>query len=399
VVLLLSLIGFYLTCYVLYHYVLIFCHFLLKDTNQAPPSGTTRFGILVPAHNEEILLSRLLRSIDEQNYQRGKYHCIVVADNCTDNTANIGLRHSATVLTRKDPVHRGKGYALQWGLSQINLNDYDAIFVVDADSEISREALAQLDRLLNQGESMIQCYNGVANPDDSWFSRLLDVSRSFVNEICLPAKQKLGLSVYLMGNGMCFSTRILSRYGWSAFTVGEDWEYYARLIQDGEKVGFGRMARVYHQESVSLGQATSQRMRWSSGRFFVAGKYGFLLFLEGIREGNFMKLDASLPLLFPNLSLGMNLTVFSFVLAFAALHEGLPRSILLALLGTLTFMQLMMFLSGILFTNNKLMKALSIFLAPLFLFWKLGIDLVSLAGFGRGEWTRTERKHPGSLRR
>ena len=118
-----------------------------------------------------------------------------------------------------------------------------------------------------------------------------------------------------MGNGMCFDVGMLRTLGWGAFSIGEDWEYYAKLVLSGTLVGYSRLARVYHQESVNLRQASSQRIRWSSGRFQVLRTYGPRLLWQGIRTGNVRCIDASLPLVLPNPSLGMNLTFGGLVAA------------------------------------------------------------------------------------
>jgi cellulose synthase/poly-beta-1,6-N-acetylglucosamine synthase-like glycosyltransferase len=202
---------------------------------------------------------------------------------------------------------------------------------------------------------------------------------------------KLGLSSYLMGNGMCFSRKFLQECGWNAFTVGEDWEFYTKIIQVGKTVAFSNKARVYHQESSSLKQATTQRMRWSSGRFEIARKYGFRLFFQGLREGDIIKIDGSLPLLFPNPSLGMNLTLIGLIISIVVLFASGNNSFAFWYIS-LFVLQLVIFVAGILYTKNKIMKLLSLFVAPIFLTWKLGIDAFSLLGFGTKKWIRTERK-------
>jgi cellulose synthase/poly-beta-1,6-N-acetylglucosamine synthase-like glycosyltransferase len=181
------------------------------------------------------------------------------------------------------------------------------------------------------------------------------------------------------------------KYGWDAFTVGEDWEYYAKLVRAGETVSFANKARVYHQESSSLKQATSQRMRWSSGRFAVAWKYGIGLFFRGLVERNIKKMDASLPLLFPNPSLGMNITVVGFILSLV-IPAALNKHSFALWFSSLMLLQIIIFMVGILYTRDRLKNFLSLFAAPLFLIWKMGIDAFSALGLGRKKWVRTERK-------
>ena len=391
VIVLLTIIGVYVGSYVLYSVCLVAAAMLIKDVVKVSPRRESRFGIIVPAHNEELLLPRLLKSITAQNYPQDKFKSIIVADNCTDNTPKVAREYGAYVLVRQDDVHQGKGYALRYALDQIDLSEFDAILVVDADSVLNSHALSELDRSLSGGARIIQCYNGVANPEASWFTRLLDVSRTFGNEIYHPAKQKLGLSSYLMGNGMCFASEVLKEHGWDAFTVGEDWEYYATLMQRGEIVAFDRDARVYHEESTTLKQASPQRMRWSSGRFAIAWNHGLTLFYKGLAERNIRKVDGSVPLLFPNPSLGVNLTAIGLILSFW-ITEAIPQAIFIVLFLTLAAMQLGMFLIGVAYTREGFKNSLCVIMVPMFLLWKMSIDcLAATTGVGASKWRRTDR--------
>jgi cellulose synthase/poly-beta-1,6-N-acetylglucosamine synthase-like glycosyltransferase len=391
VTLLLGVAACYLAVYVAYQVLLFVANALVRDPAPFTPAKMNRIAVLAPAHNEELFLPRLVETLTRQDYPPDRYTVIVIADNCTDGTAAAARKFGVEVFERNVTEKRGKGYAIGWILERIDLDALDAVVIVDGDSLVGPSFLSALNLQLERGDQVIQCYNGVANPGQSWFTRLMDVSRTIANEILHPAKRKLGLSSHLMGNGMCFSTRVIRAFGWSAFSVGEDWEYYARLVLSGAHVGYSRDARVYHQESVNLKQASSQRLRWSGGRFQVLRQYGPSLFVEGIRKGNITCLDASLPLLFPNPSLGINLTILGLGLSTAAWYFG--GSLALAVLfGILAVIQFALFMIGVLYTRDKLANALSLFLAPAFLIWKMGIDVLSLGGVGTKRWKPTERK-------
>jgi len=385
----LVLAGIYLSCYMAYWLVLLGTHLFSSAHPSAVGSLLTRFAIVIPAHDEELLLPRLLASTGNQDYPRERFDTIVVADHCTDGTADAARHNGASVLERFDQGKRGKGYAIKWALETIALDKYDAVLIVDADCFMSANALKSLDGAI-EGKQAIQCYSGVGNPDDSWFTRLLDVSRTINNDIYSRAKQRLGLSCQLIGTGMCFATRILKTYGWDALTIGEDCEYYAKLIQSGETVGFDWNAKIYHQESSSLKQATSQRMRWSSGRFAVGWRYGFRLLSRGMAERNGIKFDAGLSLILPNPSLGMNGTLVC--LGLALFVGGGRLDALAAWFLLLALLQFGVFVVGVFHTKNRPSKFLAIFVAPAFLAWKLGIDALAILGVGRKKWIRTERK-------
>lgn len=389
----LVLFGIYLSCYVIYWYILLGTHFFLSKQKAKIGSMETKFAIVIPAHNEELLLPRLLASASGQDYPGELFDTIVVADNCSDGTANLARLSGAKVLERSDDKQKGKGYAIKWALEKIGLDNYDAVVIIDADCIMDCKFLGCLEVTL-QGMRVVQCYSGVANPDESWFTRLLDVSRTINNDVYHPAKVRLGFSSQLMGTGMCFLTSVLKQYGWEAFTVGEDCEYYAILLQNGETVGFSQAAKVFHEESSSLKQATSQRMRWSSGRFAVAWKYGFRLLLRGVIERNFVKFEAGMSLILPNPSLGMNITGVCLVGAFLIPIDH--KTTFMIWFFLLVLAQFGVFLTGVFHTKNRISKLMAIFVAPVFLAWKMGIDALSILGVGRSKWVKTERKSPPS---
>lgn len=382
---------FYLTAATVYLLVLAVVYFIVPEPQVYHYSKLNRFGILVPAHNEELLILRLCESLQQIAYSQELFEVFIIADNCTDRTAEICGAYPFHVLTRNDPSHRGKGFAISWALERISLEKFDAVFMVDADNTVDPMILTELNQAINRGELAIQCNNSVGNRADSWFTQLLFVSRTVSNLLYHHSKYKLGLSSYLMGNGLCFNASLLLTKGWTAFSAGEDWEYYARLINEGVKIGFAVKARVFHQESKSLDQATSQRLRWSSGRFKVARGLGVRLFLRGLRDWDWFTLDASLPLVFPNYSLQINLTVFAIILGIF-LPASAVRTLFIALCLFLLSGQLILFLTGAYIAGGYWETFKAMIRAPLFLVWKSIIDIFSLTGLYRGDkWVRTSR--------
>jgi len=381
----------YLTAATVYLLVLAAVYFIVPEPKRIESAKFNRFAILVPAHNEELLISGLCKSLMNINYLREFYEIFIVADNCSDRTAEICGSFHVNVLTRTDPSRVGKGFAISWALKQIALENFDAVFMVDADNVVDPYILQELNQMINQGELAIQCHNSVGNREDSWFTQLLFISRTVGNLLYHHSKYKLGLSSYLMGNGLCFATKLLIKRGWTAFSVGEDWEYYLQLIEDRVKIGFAVNAKVYHQESQSLEQATSQRLRWSSGRFYILRKFGLRLFSEGLRKRDWFTLDASLPLFFPNYSLQINLTILALILCFPLPTSPL-RNILIALSLVLICGQIILFIAGIYLAGGYWEVCKAIIRAPLFLAWKSVIDFLTITGIYRGDkWVRTER--------
>ena len=384
----------YLTASVLYHLALAAAFLLIKEPEQPVSQAHTRFAIVVPAHNEELLIEVFCQNMLTIDYPSDMREIFIIADNCSDKTADICRTHAVQVMSRFDTVNIGKGYALKWAFENIDMDKFDAVLILDADTTVEPSILQNLNSMIEKGSQAIQCYIKVPNRGESWFTQLIYVSRTINNLLYHFAKYKLGLSSYLMGTGMCFRTSLLKEQAWTAFTLSEDWEYFAKLIALGKKIDFAVGAVVLQQESRSLKQATTQRLRWSKGRFYVIKNLGMNLLFQGLRTKNWTMLDASLALLFPNWSLQINL-IFVALFTSLMLPSSVFKSVSIILsIGMLGVQGIILFI-GIVLAGDVWPVFKAILVAPLFLVWKFMIDFVSMTGIYRGKkWIRTERHIP-----
>jgi len=381
----------YLSFSVFYYAFLAVAYFVTKDSKRAAGKGTRRYLVLIPAHNEEAVIGRVLASLSRVDYDRDCFEVCVVADNCTDRTAGIARQHHARVLERKDASRKGKGFAIQWALAQADLDAFDAVVIADADNLIDPGFFRGLDEVLDGGKRAIQCNNCLANSRDTAFTGVIHLSRTINNELYHHVKHRIGLSSYLMGNGMCFTTRLLAEHPWVTGTMAEDYEYYSKLVASGEIVGFAANSRLYHQESRGLRHASGQRLRWSAGRFEVARRYGFKLFIRGLKERSYRIVDASFPLILPNLSLMVNMTAAALVAGFVT-HSFVSAPFLVLWLVLLMAMEVAYFASGVYLTGMPVSRFLhAVGFAPLFLVWKGCIDLLGISGRKTGQWGRSGR--------
>ncbi len=364
---------------------------MVREPEKRTARKTYTFAVLVPAHDEELLISGLCENLHALDYPQDHYRVFIVADNCTDRTADICRAYPVSLLVRQDRSKTGKGHAVAWALQQMPLDTFDAVFLIDADTLADTHVLTELGMLLDRGEQAIQCCNSIGNRDESWFTRILFVSRTINNLLYHHSKYKLGLSSHLMGTGMCFTTALLKKKGWTAFTIGEDWEYSTYLAEDGVRIAFAKDAVVRHQESRSLNQATSQRLRWSRGRFYVSARFGTRLFWRGLSRRDPILLDASLPLIFPNYSLLANLTCLTLMLCLL-LPPGLFKLPALVLALGLITGQAALFITGVYLAGSWAATLKALLYAPLFLSWKFLIDILSVTGIYSGkQWVRTGR--------
>ena len=245
-----------------------------------PPQGEpeTRFLVVIPAHDEEAGIARTVASCRGADYPASLFDVLVIADNCSDRTASIASDAGARVVERFDAAKKSKGYAIEYLTGRLvesgELDALDALVVIDADTTIDAGLLRRFDADLRAGRDWIQCYYTVANPDQSWRTRLMTYAFSLFNGVMLLGQTTLGASAGLRGNGMCFSSRGLRRRPWASYGLVEDMEFSWMLRLDGETIAFEPTSRVHGAMLGSGGMAAAnQRRRWEFGRGEIRRKY------------------------------------------------------------------------------------------------------------------------------
>jgi cellulose synthase/poly-beta-1,6-N-acetylglucosamine synthase-like glycosyltransferase len=160
------------------------CLYLLIQTLMSaplpdPPRSLRqlRFDIIVPAHNEAAVICTTIASLRRIDWPADRFRILVIADNCSDDTAALARAAGASILERFDNTLRGKGYALRAGFERSRNEAWaDAVAVVDADAEVSGNLLEACAARLEHGAHAVQVHYGVLNPWGSWRTRLLTVA-------------------------------------------------------------------------------------------------------------------------------------------------------------------------------------------------------------------------------
>lgn len=285
-----------------------------RAASEEPPRHA--FAIVIPAHDEEASLGRTLASCRALEYPADLRTVYVVADNCTDGTAEVARGGGAVCLTRVDPARRGKGHALEFAFARIDLERHDAVLVLDADCEIDAHALRLFDRRLAQGSLALQANNVASNPDDSPTSYLLAVGNRLENELTYAPRAALGWTVLLRGTGMVLHRDLLRRFPWRAHSIAEDVEYSLELVRGGVPVGFVREAAVRSPFPADATQLRVQRARWAGGNLRLARGQALRWMLAGLRHRRAAWFEAGWTLLL--LSRPLVLLVALLALLFAA---------------------------------------------------------------------------------
>ena len=224
-----------------------------------------RFIIALPANNEESVIGNLIKSLQMQDYDKSLYDIYVIADNCTDGTANVARENGAIVYERFDADKKTKGYALNWFLDKMKdkKEDYDALLVFDADNVVDKNFLNVMNKKLCQGEVLVQGYRDIKNPTDTWVSGGYAIFYWTMNRLYHLARYNMGLSPLINGTAFMVKWDILIDEGWNTKTLTEDIEFALINISKGVKLGWAKDAIVYDEQPLTFKQSWKQRERWS----------------------------------------------------------------------------------------------------------------------------------------
>jgi 1,2-diacylglycerol 3-beta-glucosyltransferase len=362
-----------------------------RRATSPPRDGSTRFAILIPAHNEELLIGALIESIRRSNYPSSQYEVFVIADNCTDRTADIARTAGANCLERTDDENRGKPYALQWALDTIQKGKFDAFSIIDADTTVHPDYFAAMSGAICRGEDAIQGYFGVLNPDENWLTRLSILPGTLRYKLQCPGKAMLGLSCPLAGNGMVFSAAVIQQFGWNAFSIAENWEYFVILTLAGYTVYHDPNAVIYSQVANTLKEGRPQRVRWLKGRVDTISRYGKELILEAFNTGKVVFLDCLVELVRPSHSmLFLGCIVYLALCTLGWSLIGLPQYLFLYSLSLVVIL-MSIYVCGLVVEKAPLKTWLSLGMVPIYLAWKLVVSLGGLVSLRDRSWVKTKR--------
>lgn len=263
------------TIFWLYQLVVSICSLVKLKDKPLIEEKDNRFMAIIPAHNEESVIKNLVDSLSKQNYPKDLYDIYVIADNCTDKTAEIAKKAGAIVYERFDEKNRTKGHALNWFLKK-KLDEkalYDAFCVFDADNIVHEDFLKNMNKKLCQGEDVVQGYRDIKNPTDSWISAGYAIFYWMMNRFYHLARYNLGLSPLLNGTGFMVKFDVVKPTGWDTKTLTEDIEFSIKRIIAGKKLGWATDAIVYDEQPVGFKQSWSQRTRWTVGHIQCIQQY------------------------------------------------------------------------------------------------------------------------------
>lgn len=381
-----------------YSYQLFYIPVTLLHRRQRPsPAPLRRYAVLISARNEEQVIAQLLDSINKQDYPRELITVFVVADNCTDSTADVAARHGAVVYRRFDMKHVGKGYALNFLLRQIaddyNEDAFEGYFVFDADNLLKGDYISEMNKVFSAEHPIVTSYRNSKNYGDNWISAGYSLWFMRESEFLNHARMILGTSCAISGTGFLFSREILkSCGGWRFFYLTEDIEFTVHNVLEGVKIGYCGSAELYDEQPVLFSQSWKQRLRWAKGYLQVFNKYGFRLFYGIFKYRDFGCIDMSMSIM-PAIALSFSALICNIVMFFSGLYLGqdvLP--VVISALESLMNTYLLLLFIGAVTTATQwkhihtttLKKLVYTLTFPLFMLTYIPISFCAL--FAKVEW-------------
>ena len=266
---------------VYYTVIAVFGIWHRKDRDLSAPKN--KFALMIPAHNEEMVLGDLLENLKILKYPKELYDIYVIADNCERCNKELG----------------GKGYAMDWAFPKIfeTGRHYDAFCVFDADNLVHLDFLAVMNTRLMKGQKVLQGYLSAKNPVDTWVSGTFAIAFWTVNHLWHLGKYNLGLSSCLGGTGMCISADIVREFGWGCDCLTEDMEFSMKCLSHGIRTCWVHDAIIYDEKPLTFMASWRQRKRWAQGQFDCSERYIPILMKEGFKRHSIVVLDGIMQLL------------------------------------------------------------------------------------------------------
>jgi cellulose synthase/poly-beta-1,6-N-acetylglucosamine synthase-like glycosyltransferase len=337
--------------------------------------------VIVPAHNEEQSIDGCVNSLRASAVPGTTIY--VVAHNCCDATAEHACTAGAEVLVYNDPAATGKGHVLRYGFEHAISRGADAVLVVDADSTVSQNLIAEVLNAFAAGAEVIQCRYEMLGATERIRTELVSLALRGFNFIRPLGRARLGLSAGILGNGFAITTPVLQQTPYEALSVVEDLEYHLHLVAAGKRVSFLPEAVVSSALPASTTGETIQHSRWEGGRIRVARTWLLQLFSK-VARGQINALEPMLDLA------GMPIS-FAVIALLVAVCIPMPW---LRIYAIVSLAIILMHVLAAVFAGPRCLRTLRLLIiVPFYLIWKMRlVPSVLRASSAKAAWIRTDRK-------
>lgn len=271
---LISFILFFLLGAIMAHFALFAVVGIFKRTTYPRTEKINKFGIIIPARNEESVVAGLIDSVRKNIYPQDKLQIFVIAHNCTDRTAEIARAHGATVYEYSNPKENTMGYAFKYLFSCIERDygtqTFDGFFLFNADNILDANYIARMnDAFEHYGrEAVITSFRNSKNFGSNLISGLYGMYFAVGCRLESRGRTALGCSTRVQGTGYLINSKVVAK-GWPYVSLTEDWEFTADQILFDNNIRFCDDAVFYDEQPTSIRIMWRQRVRWSRGHLLV----------------------------------------------------------------------------------------------------------------------------------
>ena len=370
---------------------------LLKGEQKFKAVREHKFAAVISARNERDVIGQLISSIKSQNYPKDKLDVFVIADNCSDDTAQVAREAGAIVYERFNKVQVGKGYALDWLFKIIDRDHkdagYEGYMIFDADNILDVNYVSEMNKVFDNGYDILTSYRNSKNFDSNWISAAYSLwflrEARYLNN----SRMQLGTSCAISGTGFLVGANVIEENGgWIHHLLTEDIEFTCDSVSKGMKIGYASKAVLYDEQPTKFSQSYTQRLRWAKGFYQVFANYGGKL-LKGVLKGSFSCLDMFMTVM-PAMLLTLLSVLINVVAIPVAIATDAPETAILvqALIQTLVNFYGLFFILGLLTAITEwdqihcvwYKKVLYLFTFPVFMLSYVPIAIIAL--FKKVEW-------------
>jgi len=352
-----------------------------------------RVAVLVPAHNESAGVTPTLTGLRAQLGPQDRL--VVIADNCTDDTAAVAAQSGATVIERHDATRRGKGYALAFGLEHLVQDPPAVVIIVDADCIVGPGSLAQLASMASELDRPVQADYVLEPPSRPQGLAVVSALAFLVKNRVRPrGLLALGMPCLLTGTGMAFPWEVIRKAPPTDDNLVEDMVMGLALAQLGYAPMLCAEARVASVLPDRQQAAASQRKRWEHGHLATLREYAPKLIGQGLRQGRTDLIALALDLMVPPLSLLVALLIGALGFTAVATWFGaspFPFAIAFANLFAIGIGVLLAWFAH----GRTLVRARDLGAIPLYVLWKIPLYFSFFTKGRHASWDRTERSAGG----
>ena len=356
--------------------------------NTSAQINNLNYAIAITAHNEEKVIGSTIKSLQQMDYPSQFFEIFIVADFCSDNTAQEARASGAICFERSEGERNGKGGALVWLFERIFFagQHYDAVVIFDADTRVDPQFINHINHRLNQGAQVVQGKHVISNPKAGWYPAFAWSLMTIDNRYNNHSRQNLNFSAKHMGDSICFRSQVLRQLGWGE-GLTEDYEFRLRLLLEDIRIQYEPKATGYGQAPLTWKDAQIQRIRWLKGVSDARQRYSKRLLLAGLKNRSLAQIDGALSSMVPSYTTLTLISLLAFLLTLTwDSSQAQPFMILGAVILGLWFLYPFI---GLALEKAPRWAYLFIFSGPFFMIWRTWLRLKIL--FSRQEipWIRT----------